>query len=241
VPADATTSSRVTQEYFLKIPPAPHKLPGFHVSSLRECESLTVPRSHYPDSNESLSAQKFRGCSRLASRSTHRDRGLGGPSMFRKVNILPDAFRPCGIRAREPGYARLTAQMYQGRREGVRRGEELRHRSVCFPFGSHHPTQIYPSLDNTNRDIQTRKFYLDVAKRLQVPARYGLQAWLISFHSYMLIICRCFSFQGSVELAWHNNLYRAFARPASVVAREVRKPLDATLLPDSPRCSPFVR
>jgi bifunctional polynucleotide phosphatase/kinase len=33
---------------------------------------------------------------------------------------------------------------------------------------------------------------------------------------------RCFLFQGSVELAWHNNLYRAYARPASVVAREVR-------------------
>jgi len=26
--------------------------------------------------------------------------------------------------------------------------------------------------DNTNRDVQTRKHYLDVAKRLQIPARY---------------------------------------------------------------------
>jgi bifunctional polynucleotide phosphatase/kinase len=26
--------------------------------------------------------------------------------------------------------------------------------------------------DNTNRDVQTRKHYLDIAKRLQVPARY---------------------------------------------------------------------
>jgi bifunctional polynucleotide phosphatase/kinase len=34
---------------------------------------------------------------------------------------------------------------------------------------------------------------------------------------------RCFVFQGSIELAWHNNLYRAYARPASVVAREVRR------------------
>ncbi|KAH9991967.1 polynucleotide kinase 3 phosphatase-domain-containing protein [Russula compacta] len=61
-------------------------------------------------------------------------------------------------------------------------------------------------IDNTNRDVQTRKYYLDLAKRLQVPAR-------------------CFVFQGSVELAWHNNLYRAYARPASVVAREPARAL----------------
>src|ERR1700679_3564584 len=34
---------------------------------------------------------------------------------------------------------------------------------------------------------------------------------------------RCFVFQGSAELAWHNNLYRAYARPASLAAREVRR------------------
>lgn len=39
---------------------------------------------------------------------------------------------------------------------------------------------------------------------------------------HLLTSYRCFVFQGSVELAWHNNLYRTFARPASVVAREVR-------------------
>jgi len=56
-------------------------------------------------------------------------------------------------------------------------------------------------IDNTNRDVQTRKYYLDIAKRLQVPAR-------------------CFLFQGSFELAWHNNLYRAYVMPASVADRE---------------------
>ncbi|KAH9994624.1 polynucleotide kinase 3 phosphatase-domain-containing protein [Russula vinacea] len=56
-------------------------------------------------------------------------------------------------------------------------------------------------IDNTNRDVQTRKYYLDLAKRLKVPAR-------------------CFVFQGSIDLAWHNNLYRTYARPASVVGRE---------------------
>ncbi|KAI0278338.1 PNK3P-domain-containing protein [Russula aff. rugulosa BPL654] len=61
-------------------------------------------------------------------------------------------------------------------------------------------------IDNTNRNVQTRKYFLDVAKRLKVPAR-------------------CFVFQGSVELAWHNNLYRAFARPASLAAREPTRPV----------------
>lgn len=32
---------------------------------------------------------------------------------------------------------------------------------------------------------------------------------------------RCFVFTGSIELAWHNNLYRAFNLPPSVVANEV--------------------
>jgi len=61
-------------------------------------------------------------------------------------------------------------------------------------------------IDNTNRDVQTRKHYLDIAKRLQVPAR-------------------CFVFQGSTELAWHNNLYRTYVRPASVAAREPTRSL----------------
>jgi len=56
-------------------------------------------------------------------------------------------------------------------------------------------------IDNTNRDVQTREYYLDIAKRLQVPAR-------------------CFLFRGSFELAWHNNLYRAYVIPASVADRE---------------------
>lgn len=32
---------------------------------------------------------------------------------------------------------------------------------------------------------------------------------------------RCFVFTGSMELAWHNNLYRAFNLPLSIVANEV--------------------
>ncbi|KAJ7508638.1 polynucleotide kinase 3 phosphatase-domain-containing protein [Mycena galericulata] len=56
-------------------------------------------------------------------------------------------------------------------------------------------------VDNTNRDAFTRRYYIEVAKKLGVPVR-------------------CMLFTGSMELAWHNNLYRAYGRPPSVAARE---------------------
>jgi len=52
-------------------------------------------------------------------------------------------------------------------------------------------------VDNTNRDMKTRKLYLDLAKRLGVSIK-------------------CVVFDGSMELAWHNNLYRAFCQPSSL-------------------------
>ncbi|KAF8892654.1 polynucleotide kinase 3 phosphatase-domain-containing protein [Infundibulicybe gibba] len=59
-------------------------------------------------------------------------------------------------------------------------------------------------VDNTNRDAKTRKFYISLAKERDIPVR-------------------CFLFTGSLELAWHNNLYRAYNLPASVVSREERR------------------
>ncbi|TFK42832.1 polynucleotide kinase 3 phosphatase-domain-containing protein [Crucibulum laeve] len=56
-------------------------------------------------------------------------------------------------------------------------------------------------IDNTNRNASTRKYYIDLAKRLKVPIR-------------------CFLFSGSIELAWHNNLYRAYNLPPSVSSKE---------------------
>jgi len=55
-------------------------------------------------------------------------------------------------------------------------------------------------IDNTNRDATTRKFYIDLAKRVGVTAR-------------------CFLFEGSMDLAWHNNLYRAYNQPPSSETR----------------------
>ncbi|KAK0502955.1 polynucleotide kinase 3 phosphatase-domain-containing protein [Armillaria luteobubalina] len=61
-------------------------------------------------------------------------------------------------------------------------------------------------VDNTNRDAKTRKYYIDIAKEARIPVR-------------------CFLFTGSIELAWHNNLYRAYNLPPSVKAQE--EPRDA--------------
>ena len=56
--------------------------------------------------------------------------------------------------------------------------------------------------DNTNRNRKTREDYLDLAEI------YGVE-------------CRCVLFEGTYELAWHNNLYRAFCLSESVKASEV--------------------
>ncbi|THH08615.1 hypothetical protein EW145_g2580 [Phellinidium pouzarii] len=52
-----------------------------------------------------------------------------------------------------------------------------------------HVNKLFPGDDNTNKDKKTRQYYLTLAKSLGVPIR------------------------SSVELAWHNNLYRALCLP----------------------------
>lgn len=61
-------------------------------------------------------------------------------------------------------------------------------------------------IDNTNRDTSTRKYYIDIAKEHDIPIR-------------------CFLFTGSIELAWHNNLYRAYNLPPNVAAKEPKREL----------------
>jgi len=55
-------------------------------------------------------------------------------------------------------------------------------------------------VDNTNRDKKTRKYYVELAVSLGVSIR-------------------CFVFQASIELAWHNNLYRSFCQPPADAAQ----------------------
>ncbi|KAG0706419.1 polynucleotide kinase 3 phosphatase-domain-containing protein [Suillus ampliporus] len=57
-------------------------------------------------------------------------------------------------------------------------------------------------VDNTNRDITTRKHYLDLAKKLKISVR-------------------CLVFTGSIDLAWHNNLYRAYVHPSIESRRDI--------------------
>lgn len=152
------------EEYFLKIRPAPHTLPGFHVSSLRESPNGSpIAPVLPPDPHTEIVV-------------------FVGPPCLGKSSFYRTHFAPAE-------YVHVNQDTLGSRPKCVKAAEEaLVAGKSCV-------------IDNTNRDVQTRKYYLDVAKRLRVPAR-------------------CFSFQGSTELAWHNNLYRAYARPASVVARE---------------------
>jgi len=152
------------EEYFLKISPAPHTLPGFHVSSLKQDPQASLASAVLPlDQKTEIVV-------------------LVGPPCLGKSTFYRTHFAPAG-------YLHVNQDTLGSRPKCVKAAEEaLAAGKSCV-------------IDNTNRDVQTRKYYLDIAKRLQVSAR-------------------CFVFQGSVELAWHNNLYRAFARPASVVARE---------------------
>ncbi|KAF9493422.1 PNK3P-domain-containing protein [Pleurotus eryngii] len=55
-------------------------------------------------------------------------------------------------------------------------------------------------VDNTNRDGATRQAYISLAKKKNIPIR-------------------CCHFTGPMELAWHNNLYRAY-----IVPEEERRP-----------------
>ncbi|KAI0811093.1 PNK3P-domain-containing protein [Irpex lacteus] len=61
-------------------------------------------------------------------------------------------------------------------------------------------------LDNTNRDKATRKLYIQLARKFKVPIR-------------------CVHFIGSIELAWHNNLYRAFNLPDDVASKAPKREL----------------
>ncbi|KAF7971630.1 hypothetical protein HWV62_20656 [Athelia sp. TMB] len=54
--------------------------------------------------------------------------------------------------------------------------------------------------------VATRKHYITIAKQLGIPVR-------------------CFKFEGTAELAWHNNLYRAYNMPPSSAEKEPKREL----------------
>lgn len=59
-------------------------------------------------------------------------------------------------------------------------------------------------IDNTNRDGATRKQYISVAKQLGVPVR-------------------CFQFENSIDLAWHNNMCRTYCLASSTLENEGKR------------------
>lgn len=69
-------------------------------------------------------------------------------------------------------------------------------------------------LDNTNRDILT-----DLAQKYNVPIRFAISRMLAKPSSKSL--WRCFLFTASMELAWHNNIYRAYNLPSTIASQEV--------------------
>jgi hypothetical protein len=75
--------------------------------------------------------------------------------------------------------------------------------------------------DNTNRDQQTRKCYIDLAKQHDIDIRW--RSFCISFGARTDMWRRCFHFTGSLELAWHNNLYRAYNMPPSTAAQQASR------------------
>ncbi|KAF9228631.1 PNK3P-domain-containing protein [Gyrodon lividus] len=147
------------EEYFLDLPAAPYKLPGFHVSSLPSeplspSDVIIVPKPPKPE------LVLFIGFPCL------------GKSSFYQKHFAP------------VGYVHVNQDTLRTRAKCVTAAEEaLRAGKSCV-------------IDNTNRDIATRKFYVDLAKKVGVPAR-------------------CFLFTGSMDLAWHNNLYRAYNQSPS--------------------------
>ncbi|KAG8217343.1 polynucleotide kinase 3 phosphatase-domain-containing protein [Butyriboletus roseoflavus] len=148
------------EEYFLGLPKAPYKLPGFHVSSPPK-ESATPTDLLCPPTAEIVPVPSqpelvlFTGFPCLGKSSFYR-------RYFASV-----------------GYVHVNQDTLGTRPKCLKAAEEaLKAGKSCV-------------IDNTNRDTATRKFYVDLTKK--VGAR-----------------TRCFLFEGSMDLAWHNNLYRAY-------------------------------
>ncbi|KAL4065401.1 polynucleotide kinase 3 phosphatase-domain-containing protein [Scleroderma yunnanense] len=147
------------EEYFLDLPSALYKLPGFHVSSLPAMEPTTPSDAVILPDPPTQELVIFTGYPCL------------GKSSFYRRHFSP------------AGYVHINQDTLGSRQKCMKAAEEAL------------KTKKSVVVDNTNRDASTRKYYLDLAKKHKVRAR-------------------CFCFTGSTDLAWHNNLYRAYVKPA---------------------------
>lgn len=120
----------------------------------------------------------------VASRSPEVVLFVGYPSLG-KSTFYRKHFEPAG-------YVHINQDILKTRDKCIKAAEEaVKEGKSCV-------------IDNTNRNVDTRKYYVDLAKRLQVPVR-------------------CVIFEGSSDLAWHNNLYRAYNLPPALVDKESKR------------------
>ncbi|CAL1703869.1 unnamed protein product [Somion occarium] len=161
------------EEYFLKLPQAPYKVTGFHVSSLPTNLPLYTPTATplLPSSPKSTPEIVV---------------FVGFPSLG-KTSFYRRHFEPSG-------YVHVNQDTLKSRDKCIKAVEiAVQDGRSCV-------------VDNTNRDAVTRKHYVDIAKRHKIHIR-------------------CILFDGSIELAWHNNLYRAFNMPPSSLAQQTKREL----------------
>ncbi|KXN90445.1 Bifunctional polynucleotide phosphatase/kinase [Leucoagaricus sp. SymC.cos] len=172
------------EEYFLKLPVhSNYVLPGFHVSMLQDCRSVNLYFSRTFSYHLVPAVTPTSSPIIPCSRNQEIILFCGYPALG-KTRFYTQHFGPANYTHINQDTLKTRDKCIKSAREALLRGES------CV-------------IDNTNRDIKTRKFYTNLAKEFQVPIR-------------------CFVFTGSIDLAWHNNLYRTFHRPPSRTNKAIR-------------------
>lgn len=104
----------ISQEYFLGLPPAPYKLPGFHVSTLPKNRSCLIYRIFSGDINiiENSSTVYTDINPSCSYRWKARNSAVFWDALFGKDIILQKTFRTCRLRACQSRYPQIPRQMY---------------------------------------------------------------------------------------------------------------------------------
>ncbi|KAH9061190.1 polynucleotide kinase 3 phosphatase-domain-containing protein [Lactarius vividus] len=176
------------EEYFLKIRPAPHTLPGFHVSSLREFFKRPTVPSLLLSCLPTHTQRSWSSSALHAWESRHSTGRISPAAEYVHVNQDTLGSRPKCIKAAE---------------------EALSAGKSCV-------------IDNTNRDVQTRKYYLDCRKAAPGPSTVLSPSWLITIYAQRTADVSLFR----VPLSWLGiiTFTARMQGQASVVAREYRTP-----------------
>ncbi|KAJ8483437.1 hypothetical protein ONZ45_g14602 [Pleurotus djamor] len=171
------------EEHFLGLPTQPYELLGFHVSSLPANLPLFTPTSTPPLPS---SAPSSKTTPKSPSKSS-KSQPTPTPEASQEI-VLFVGYPASG---KSSFFHRHFAEVGYAHVNQDTLGSKpkcvKRVEEVLGEGGS-------CVVDNTNRDKATRKTYIALAKKHNVKIR-------------------CFYFTASMELAWHNNLYRAYIAP----------------------------